>query len=310
MSNFRIVNPVDEDTFDIDVSLRNIRLETPAKSLTDEINSFVKENNPQVALLTPCYGGLCHTNYIPCLMETIQVLQSFGIRVVHHLCRNDSLITRARNNLIAKAMSDPKTTHFMFIDSDISWNAFDIIKLLVSEENLVGGVYPLKRYDWSKLFIDPQNPYNTNIIQKIIKKKENLSLPCAQFTDEKLLRCNIVKYNINSLDGTLTISKNIAKVRHLATGFMMMKRELITKMQLFYSSTKYVDDIGFLSGEENNFAYALFDCAVKDGHYLSEDWLFCDRWRNMGGDVFIDVSIDLTHTGIEDFEGSYITSIV
>ena len=78
---------------------------------------------------------------------------------------------------------------------------------------------------------------------------------------------------------------------------------------MFYLSTKYVDDIGFLSGEENDFAYALFECGVQDGQYLSEDWFFCDRWRNMGGDAFIDVTIKLTHTGIEDFKGSFITSI-
>ena len=36
----------------------------------------------------------------------------------------------------------------------------------------------------------------------------------------------------------------------------------------------------------------------KVGHYFSEDWLFCYRWTNTGGDVFIDVSINLSHSGI------------
>ena len=66
----------------------------------------------------------------------------------------------------------------------------------------------------------------------------------------------------------------------------------------------------FLEPNENEFAYALFDCAVENGHYLSEDWLFCNRWTNLGGKIFIDVSINLTHTGIEDYNGSYITSLI
>ena len=27
---------------------------------------------------------------------------------------------------------------------------------------------------------------------------------------------------------------------------------------------------------------------VEDGRYLSEDWMFCHRWRKMNEDVYID----------------------
>jgi hypothetical protein len=81
-------------------------------------------------------------------------------------------------------------------------------------------------------------------------------------------------------------------------------------MYLAFSATKYVDDVSFLKPEENEFAYALFDCGVEDGHYFSEDWLFCKRWSKMGGNIFVDVSINLIHSGIEDYRGSYITTII
>ena len=78
-----------------------------------------------------------------------------------------------------------------------------------------------------------------------------------------------------------------------------------------YSSTKYTDDVNFLKTEkENKYAYALFDCRIENNSYHSEDWVFCDRWRKMGGEVLIDVSINLTHTGIEDYKGSYMSSVV
>jgi hypothetical protein len=31
------------------------------------------------------------------------------------------------------------------------------------------------------------------------------------------------------------------------------------------------------------------------GHYLSEDYAFCRRWRDIGGKVFVDVDCKLTH---------------
>ena len=90
----------------------------------------------------------------------------------------------------------------------------------------------------------------------------------------------------------------------------MIQRQVIEKMMLSYPSTKYVDDVGFLHGIENDNAFALFDCGVEDGHYFSEDWLFCSRWSKMGGSIYVDVSINLMHTGIEDYKGCYISSII
>jgi hypothetical protein len=91
---------------------------------------------------------------------------------------------------------------------------------------------------------------------------------------------------------------------------MMFKRELLTTMHKAYPHTKYTDDVGFLSPDECEFTYALFDCGIDEGHYLSEDWLFCDRWNKLGGDIYINVAVDLTHTGPEDFKGSFISSII
>tara|TARA_A200000159_G_C7063567_1_gene231362 strand:- start:194 stop:541 length:348 start_codon:yes stop_codon:yes gene_type:complete len=115
---------------------------------------------------------------------------------------------------------------------------------------------------------------------------------------------------MNYSTNKIKIHKNITEVKHIATGFMMIKRGVIEKMFQAFPNTKYIDDVHFLEPNENEFAYALFDCAVENGHYLSEDWLFCNRWTNLGGKIFIDVSINLTHTGIEDYNGSYITSLI
>ena len=120
----------------------------------------------------------------------------------------------------------------------------------------------------------------------------------------------MLKYNVNYLDKEIKIEKNLTEVKHIATGFMLIKRGVIEKMIEAYPSTKYIDDVGFLSNEENNYAYALFDCGVENEHYLSEDWMFCSRWSKIGGKLWIDVSINLSHTGIEDFHGSLLSTLL
>lgn len=278
-------------------------------SFEQQVRNYVEKNRIKLYILTPCFASLCYVNYVHCLMNTVEVFRRLNIPLKIEFCKNDSLVSRARNNLIARAMTDKDATHFMFIDNDISWDPADILKLILAEKDLIGGIYPLKNYDWDKLVRDPLNPYNTNVIQALLKKKNESQL-ANMVSDSSMIQHNLLRYNINYLGQYLEITNNIAKVKHLATGFMMIRRKLLTSMMQAFPSTKYVDDVNFLRPEENAMAYALFDCGVEEGHYFSEDWLFCDRWTKMGGDIYIDVSINLTHTGIEDYRGCYISTII
>jgi hypothetical protein len=222
-------------------------------------------------------------------------------------CKNDSLVSRARNNLVAKAMHNPATTHILFIDSDITWNPFDVFRLLLDDKHLVGGVYPLKRYNWDRLKPPTEDGKPSNI-DTWVERRNNTSL--KDFIDEDaMIQCNMVNYNLNYLSPEIKIENGLIRVKHMATGFMMIRRDTLEKMMYAFPSTKYTDDVGFLQGEQNKYAYALFDCGVEEGHYMSEDWMFCNRWRKMGGEVFYDVHICLTHTGPEDFRGAYIASL-
>lgn len=268
-----------------------------------QIRKFVAERNPGLVILTPCYGGTAFVSYMESLIQTFSLCKEIGLRLKIIFCRNDSLVSRARNNLIAKAMNDPGTTHMLFIDADITWEPLDVIKLLLADKGLVGGIYPIKKYNWENITANP------NFIQNIIEKKQTSQVK-DMFSDIDYIKTNMVRYNVNYESQVLHVSNNLAKVRHLATGFMMIKREVIETMMRGYPTTKYTDDVGFLSGTENNYAYALFDCGVEDDHYYSEDWMFCHRWTKMGGGVYIDITINLDHTGVETFKGSYISSIM
>ena len=278
-------------------------------SFEEKVKDYVEKYSPFISILTPCYGSLCYVNFVQCLLATKELLEKNNIGFNIEFCKSDSLVSRARNNLVAKSMANEKMTHMIFIDADITWQPIDIIKLMISDKPLVGGLYPLKNYNWQNLIKDKNNPYNSNPVQSIINKK-NQSQFRDIIDDESMVRYNLLKYNVNYLSNTISIEKNLTRVKHLATGFMMMQRCVIEKMSKAYPSTKYVDDVGFLENNENDFAFALFDCGVEEGHYFSEDWLFCHRWTKMNGEIYIDVSIALTHTGIEDYRGNYLATLL
>jgi hypothetical protein len=174
----------------------------------------------------------------------------------------------------------------------------------MSEKHLIGGIYPLKQYNWNKL---AQNPdFCKNIVQ--IKNKNDVI--SSVVSDDVMIQSNLLNYNINYIKKENKIVNNLIELRHIATGFMMISRTVIEKMSAAFPSTKYTDDINFLSPAENKYAYALFDCGVEDGHYFSEDWMFCSRWSKMKGEIYADVSISLFHSGMEHYNGNFMASLI
>lgn len=80
------------------------------------------------------------------------------------------------------------------------------------------------------------------------------------------------------------------EVDYAGTGFMMIKRHVFEKMQKEYPD---------LDHEEGNVGkcHAWFDCPIRDGIQMSEDYSFCRKWRDMGGKIIMDPTIRLGHWG-------------
>lgn len=269
-----------------------------------EIRFYLEKNKVHVGILTPCYGSTCFTQYVSSLLNTTTLFNNLGINYTIHFCNTDSLVPRARNNMIANAMVDPEMTHILFIDADIEWTATDILKLILADKGIVGGIYPLKHFHWDRLL-------ENGVLEKWQSKKASPFL--TNVAEEILFQNCLLKYNFNRKESDeegVPVHNNLAEVRHLATGFMMIKREVIECMQKAFPSTKYVDDIGYLTKEGEKNAFALFDCSVEQGHYFSEDWMFCQRWINMGGKIYANVNINLTHIGVQSFRGNFLGSII
>lgn len=78
------------------------------------------------------------------------------------------------------------------------------------------------------------------------------------------------------------------EVLRLGTGFLLIRREVFVRLAEANPHLKYTDDCG-LDPSLNPYLYAYFDCGLVPGHdvYMSEDWMFCNRWRDLGGKVFL-----------------------
>lgn len=92
----------------------------------------------------PCYGGQITEPCFTSFLRFILLASRVGLQWSLDTMVNESLVTRARNNLMAKMMTNEKATHFMFIDADIRFQPESILMMLATDKDVIGGLYPKK----------------------------------------------------------------------------------------------------------------------------------------------------------------------
>ena len=79
-------------------------------------------------------------------------------------------------------------------------------------------------------------------------------------------------------------------------GFLLMKKHVFEKLNKHPAVKQYKNDIG-LDPKYDQHLKTYFDTAVRQNRYYSEDWTFCENWRDLGGRIWVDKRVLLRHSG-------------
>jgi hypothetical protein len=110
-----------------------------------------------------------------------------------------------------------------------------------------------------------------------------------------------VKWCVNGFEGAEEGPDGLQEVSKTGTGFMLIKRGVFEKLDGHPATKPFINDIG-LPAELNPYMKTYFDTAVRENRYYSEDWTFCENWRDLGGRVWVDKRVLLKHTGTYVFD--------
>lgn len=236
----------------------------------------------KLIIATPCYGGMVSQRYMQCCCALLLDTASKGIAVQIELLGRESLITRGRNALVAKFLDDPDATHLMFIDADIGFEPAQVLRMLAFDRDVVAGMYPLKDITWDGAALDRA------------RKGESLDQAPMRFVG---LACE--ERERQSEDGFVTGV-------YAGAGFLMIKRRVFERLRDSYPHLQYKAAHTTASPSLSPNQYAFFDCVIDQasGEYLSEDYAFCQRWRALGGKIWLDTRSLLAHVGPYEFIGT------
>ncbi len=285
----------------------------------------------------PMYGGMCAGMFCKSTNDLSALFRAHNLELKFYYLFNESLITRARNYCADEFMRSD-STHLLFIDSDIGFNAQDVLAMLAMIDghpdinngepfDVMCGPYPKKCISWEKIKqavdkgVADENP---NILDRFVGD-----------------------YVFNPAQGKTSIRLDEPQeVLEGGTGFMMIRRETFEKFRDAYPQLMYKPDhvrTKEFDGTREIMAYfdALIDdkwqnihaeldafykdkpTATKDdllnfvadkrtglvtqkysNRYLSEDYMFCQWARKIGLKVWLCPWFQLQHVGTYIFGGS------
>ena len=111
-----------------------------------------------------------------------------------------------------------------------------------------------------------------------------------------------IKWCVNGIpDADQNDPSGLIEVTKTGTGFLLIKRDVFDKLNAHPAVKSFTNDIG-LDPVLNIYMKTYFDTAVRENRYYSEDWTFCENWRDIGGQVWVDKRVLLKHTGTYVFD--------
>jgi hypothetical protein len=247
-----------------------------------------------IFIATPCYGGQIGEPYFRSMMRLAILFNKYNIQYTVSTLANESLVTRGRNTLTSFFMENQAATHLFFIDADIEFNPEDILRMVAYDKPVVVGAYPKKAINWDSILGAARNTDLEETAETIEGHSSNYVVNFDFMTDEK-----------GNKTPQVQIEDNLVKLKDAGTGFMCIKKEVIQQMFDKHPEYKYVNDIN-VDNKFEPFMYALFDTMIdpESRRYLSEDYMFCRTWQNMGGTVYLDPRTALNHVGHYTFRGN------
>jgi hypothetical protein len=225
---------------------------------------------------TPMYGGMCCSEYVHSIMGLKDAMQQNGHTVTCIFLGNESLIQRGRNT-IAWHFLNTDASHLLFVDADQSFKPNDVARMIKADKPILGGAVPMKGIDWSR------------VRQGALLNHPDLSKLTGVFNVNKL-----PDHEMKNIDEPF-------QVRHVGTGFMLIQREVFDALR---PHVGYYTNGGVTIPKDEKI-YDFFKVQSVNGELLSEDYNFCNMYRDLGGSIWVAPWCEIGHFGSYLFSGQY-----
>ena len=261
-----------------------VRCGTEDMASTSDSSASAAGSKPlHIRLAAPVYGCRVPGAFFVCVKQLQQACQASGVNLSVDLIGNESLVQRARNVLVERFMRSDADKIF-FVDSDITFNPEDFLRIARNPKDVVTGAYAKKDVRWDDV--------ERGVLEGRSEPVHSLGL----------------NYNVNITQNTKACEDGTFEVLDAATGFMCLSRGVIKRLcDSFHDELLVNNDLPHVGDDSQHIKQyvAILDCMIDPDtkRYLSEDYALCRRLQQIGEKVWLDFQTTLSHEGTADYIG-------
>jgi hypothetical protein len=229
---------------------------------------------PTVFVATPMYGGVAAGIYTASMVQLPAIFLRNKVDSLYAFTSSESLVPNARNVLTHQFL-ESKATHLMWIDSDIGFNATDIVSMLIADRDIVCGIYPTKEVDWAR-----------------VAQAVKAGVPAEELSNHAGLFA--VKLLDDSADRLAADPDGLLEIAAGGTGFMLVKRGV------FDTLSEVVPE--YAPDQRPIKEYYATTTEPESGRLITEDYHFCRLARSHGFKIYAAPWVRLAHVGTYVFD--------
>jgi hypothetical protein len=221
---------------------------------------------PSIFIAMPCYDSV-KINTMLSIFQLIQKLGQSKVEVGINTMKSP-LIHQARNYLTSVFLTT-EYTHMLFIDSDVEFGPEAVLRMLVSDKDVVCTPYRVKNEQIDK------------------------SIYTVKFSDPKV---------IPILPGKLV------EIEEGPTGLMLIHRRVFEKIIKNRPDLKIKNRANQAlveNDKSHSFYYNFFDFAFEEGYTFGEDVSFCKLARKEGFKLYANTDSMTSHRGEHAWVGKF-----
>lgn len=238
----------------------------------------------KITIATPAFGEMFYTPYVQTMYR---LMRAFERRKWDSTFSSISYadIAESRNFLLTRWFDKTDATHLLFIDADMGFPSQLVLDMVDSGKPIVGAVYPKRQIEIER-------------IVQLAASGESASRAIAR-GHEYIVRRKRGSQNPAGPSGFI-------QVDGCGTGVMLIARSAIQTMlqKIPQLSDTKASKTSALAKDLDRLIRA-FEPLRLDGALLSEDFSFCRRWTDCGGEIWANTKHQVEHIGLQRFRGHY-----
>jgi len=238
---------------------------------------------PKITIATPAYGEIFYAPYVQSLYRLVRACERQKWNTTFATISYADIV-ESRNFLLTHWFDKTDATHLLFIDADMGFEPQLVLDMVGLDKPVVGVVYPKRQIDLERL-------------TKLVGEGESPPRAINRAHDFILRR--------NARSGAVN-AKGFVEVDGIGAGVLLIRRDCVDTMlkKMPELSDKGAKKSSPLAKNLDRLIRAFEPMFVDSGR-LSEDFAFCHRWRQCGGEIWANITHEITHIGLHRFKGRY-----